>query len=294
MRIRDWSSVVCSSDLGSYSLPAGTLVSSGDTILVSQHNPAMQDIASALGKSLDRDGTGGMRSPLDMGGFPIINAAPGSYPTDLATVEQAASNGVPIGSVVDFAGTTAPTGYLLCYGQAIGRSEYSDLFDAIGTVWGIGDGATTFNLPDLRGRVGAGKDGMGGTAAGRLSDIVDGETLGASGGAEMHTLTTAQMPAHTHTGTTGSAGAHVHDAKVGDGYEGGFVYMDTGSQISSSFRPGYIESAGAHTHSFTTASKGGGEAHPIVQPTIILTKISTEERRVGNECVSTCRSRWSQ
>src|SRR3546814_931102 len=95
---------------GSYSLPAGTLVSSGDTILVSQHNPAMQDIASALGKSLDRDGTGGMRSPLDMGGFPIINAAPGSDPTDLATVEQAASNGVPIGSVVDFAGTTAPTG----------------------------------------------------------------------------------------------------------------------------------------------------------------------------------------
>src|SRR3546814_20196153 len=76
----------------------------------------MQDIASALGKSLDRDGTGGMRSPLDMGGFPIIHAAPGSDPTDLATVEQAASNGVPIGSVVDFAGTTAPTGYLLCYG----------------------------------------------------------------------------------------------------------------------------------------------------------------------------------
>src|SRR3546814_3842961 len=92
---------------------------------------------------------------------------------------------------------------------------------------------------------------MGGTAAGRLSDIVDGETLGASGGAEMHTLTTAQMPAHTHTGTTGSAGAHVHDAKVGDGYEGSFVYMDTGSQNYSSFRPGYIESAGAHTHSFT-------------------------------------------
>src|SRR3546814_5996885 len=81
---------------GSCSLPAGMRVSSGDTSLVSQHNPAMQDIASALGKSLDREGTGGMRSPLDMGGFPIINAAPGSYPTDLATVEQAASNGVPM------------------------------------------------------------------------------------------------------------------------------------------------------------------------------------------------------
>src|SRR3546814_14443861 len=79
--------------------------------------------------------------------------------------------------------------------------------------------STTFNLPDLRGRVGAGKDDMGGTAAGRLSDIVDGETLGASGGAEMHTLTTAQMPAHTHTGTTGSAGAHVHAAKGGAGYD---------------------------------------------------------------------------
>src|SRR3546814_780559 len=99
-----------------------------------------------------------MRSPLDMGGFPIINAAPGSDPTDLATVEQAASNGVPLGSVVDFAGTTAPTGYLLCYGQAIGRSEYIDLFTAIGTVWGIGDGETTFKFPDLPGRVGSGTD----------------------------------------------------------------------------------------------------------------------------------------
>src|SRR3546814_20514165 len=79
---------------GSYSLPAGTLVSSGDTILVSQHNPAMQDIASALGQSLDRDGSGGMRSPLDMGGFPIINAAPGSE--DRKSVVQGTSVSVRV------------------------------------------------------------------------------------------------------------------------------------------------------------------------------------------------------
>ena len=85
---------------------------------------------------------------------------------------------------------------------AVSRATYSDLFAAIGTTYGAGDGSTTFNLPDLRGRVAAGRDDMGGSAANRItnggSGIV-GTTLGAAGGAETHTLTTAQIPSHSHT-----------------------------------------------------------------------------------------------
>lgn len=95
---------------------------------------------------------------------------------------------VPAGCVMPFAGATPPDGWLLCYGQAVSRTSYSDLFAAIGTTYGAGDGSTTFNLPDLRGRVAAGKDDMGGSAAGRLTSAVSGATLGASGGEQSHTL----------------------------------------------------------------------------------------------------------
>lgn len=82
-------------------------------------------------------------------------------------------------------GSTAPAGTLLCYGQAISRTAYAGLFAALSTTYGTGDGSTTFNLPDLRGRVVAGKDNMGGSAASRLTGTSmspDGNTLGATGG----------------------------------------------------------------------------------------------------------------
>lgn len=57
----------------------------------------------------------------------------------------------PIGAIMPYGGATAPSGWLLCQGQAISRTNYSDLFNAIGTAFGTGDGSTTFNIPDLRG-----------------------------------------------------------------------------------------------------------------------------------------------
>jgi microcystin-dependent protein len=108
----------------------------------------------------------------------------------------ARSNELP-GVVKDYAGATAPVGYLLCYGQAISRTTYLDLFVAIGTLFGVGDGSTTFNLPDLRGRTIAGQDDMGGTSANRLTGLsggVDGDVLGAVGGGETHTHT---IPNHS-------------------------------------------------------------------------------------------------
>jgi len=166
------------------------------------------------------------------------------------TLYTAAGLGVQPGTVLDFAGSSAPTGYLLCYGQAVSRTTYAALFAAIGTAYGTGDGSTTFNLPDLRGRVAAGKDDMGGTAASRLTSPVAGASLGASGGSESHTLTIAQLPPHSHniealgSRNTASGGADVV-AEQGSGYASGMATQQTGS----------------------------GNAHPNVQPTLILNKI---------------------
>ena len=105
--------------------------------------------------------------------------------------------GVPSGALFPFAGASAPSGFILCFGQAISRTTYSGLFTAIGTTYGVGDGSTTFAIPDLRGRAVAGQDDMGGTSANRLTGLaggVDGDTLGGVGGIEAVTLLTANMP----------------------------------------------------------------------------------------------------
>lgn len=155
---------------------------------------------------------------------------------------------MPTGSVVDYAGATAPSGWLLCYGQSVAKDTYPELYDAVGDTYG--STATHFTIPDLRGRVIAGQDDMGGTSANRLTGLsggVNGDTLGASGGAESHTLTEGQMPAHTHNYTAG-----------------GSVKLEGGG---ASFSP--LLNSGTST----TTSAGSGEAHNNVQPTFVLNKI---------------------
>lgn len=155
-------------------------------------------------------------------------------------------NITPTGVVLPFAGSTAPSGWLLCDGSTISRTTYAALFGVIGTTYGSGDGSTTFVVPDLKGRVPAGKE----ATATRLTTAgsgVDGATLGATGGAETHTLTTPQMPAHTHnTGTTISG----RNTTSGGGET--IVY------------------AGA---TYASTSVGGGNAHNNTQPTIVLNYI---------------------
>lgn len=138
---------------------------------------------------------------------------------DLSNLTTAGENvivsfGVPTGTVVPYTATTAPSGWLLCDGREVSRSTYSALnalYEADGYPYGNGNGSTTFNLPDLRGRGFMFLDDMG-TAAGaanRLSSTGAGEsftsgdedTLGSSGGSDRHTLTAAQsgLPAHNHS-----------------------------------------------------------------------------------------------
>ena len=260
---------------GTYSLPAVYLAVTGQTVLAQQHNTPLQDIAAALTGSLPRNGTGSMLDNLPMGGYKITNLSPGDASTDAATYGQLSSL-IPFGVIWETAATTAPAGWLLCYGQAVSRSTYADLFSAIGTTYGVGDGSTTFNIPDLRGRVSAGKDDMGGTSANRLTNQpggLNGDTLGATGGSETHALITGELPVHTHaagTLATSSAGNHSHtlpDATSNSGSQGGAGNSPLGT-ISTS-------TAGAHTHTITgaTASAGSGTAHNNLPPTIILNKI---------------------
>lgn len=208
-----------------------------------------------------------------------LNSSAGGWQLMQWPQPAARTDYVPTGTILPFAGTTAPTDFLLCYGQAVSRTTYSALYAALGTTYGAGDGSTTFNLPDLRGRVVAGKDDMGGTSANRLTDLtggVNGDTLGDTGGAETHTLTEAEMPAHTHgkgTLATASDGAHTHNIdRSGSNGSGNGIWGDANIIGQSSTA---IKSGGAHTHTITglTASAGSGDAHNNVQPTIILNYI---------------------
>jgi microcystin-dependent protein len=148
---------------------------------------------------------------------------------------QAALGGIPVGAQIAYAGSSAPLGWLLCYGQPVSRTRYAALFATIGTAYGAGDGSTSFNVPDKRGRASIGADGMGGSAANRVTAGVSGvnaAVVGASGGsqnAQADTLTATTTVAvaltdngHTHTlpGQTIGTGAGIAGSSGGYGYVG--------------------------------------------------------------------------
>jgi len=188
----------------------------------------------------------GANNVVQLNGSSQLPAVDGSLLTGLG-------GGAPPGALMPYAGTTEPSGWLFCFGQAVSRSTYAALFTALSTTYGAGDGSTTFNLPDLRGRVVAGKDDMGGSSADRLTDQsggLNGDVLGASGGAETHTLSTAQLASHGHSLT--NATSVVRSVS-------GSAYQSAGS-------------IGA-TASITASNSGSGSAHNNVQPTFILNYI---------------------
>lgn len=135
---------------------------------------------------------------------------------------EASLTGVPIGGMLPFGGSSAPSGWLLCYGQAVSRSTYAQLFATIGVAYGIGDGTTTFNLPDKRGRVSVGKDDMGGSAANRVTNAVSGinaNTLGASGG-DQHAQQDTLAAVSTANIVVDDPG-HIHNSQVATAATGG-------------------------------------------------------------------------
>lgn len=154
----------------------------------------------------------------------------------------------PTGAVLPFAGAAAPSGWLMCNGSAVSRTTYANLFSVIGTTFGSGDGSSTFNLPNLNGKTPVG------------FDVSQSEfnSVGQTGGAKTHTLTTNEMPSHTHTqnshthtGSTSSAGSHTHSA----GTDSAGSHTHTASTASAgSHDHGDIAASGSHDHAYNVGS----------------------------------------
>jgi microcystin-dependent protein len=159
----------------------------------------------------------------------------------LAEVQTKVSQALPPGSILDFGGATAPAGYLLCNGEAVSRSEYPDLYAAIGTSFGGGDGSTTFNVPDLRGRFTRGVD----AAAGHDPDADSrGESNpGGNAGDAVGSLQGDGFRSHTHRQSVGAL-------------------PGTGIFANDNAQPGYFDGQ-KPGNGVTTQPTGGRETRPV-------------------------------
>lgn len=193
--------------------------------------------------------------------------------------------------------TSAPSGFVRCNGRSIGapssgaseraNADCEDLFKFLwnndfnlavsggrgATADGDWAAAKRIDLPDFRGRVPLGMDGMGNADAGRVTDAQlgqDSNVLGSAGGSSTHTLTEAEIPGHEHavSGETTEDGEHVHTFMVQTSSGGTASARDGGTGGT----PVNTSSAGKHKHAFTgtAASTGGGEAHNNLQPSIVV------------------------
>lgn len=189
---------------------------------------------------------------------------------------------IPIGASLDYWGATAPnSSFVLAYGQAISRTTYATLFSLVSTIYGSGDGSTTFNVPDLRGRIIAGKDDMGGSAASRLTSAYFGMTaaaLGAVGGAQSHALTLGELPTGIASGNVSQAISVTSTiSSVPQGSTGLATVSTPGSGaygLTSVPSPSLSSLTSTGSNSISVVSNNtSGSAHSIVPPTIISNKL---------------------
>jgi len=189
-------------------------------------------------------------------------------------------NVLPSGVIQMFGGSVIPSGWLSCDGSAVSRSTYSALFSAIGTTFGAGNGSTTFNIPDMRGRMGMGTgtgSGLNSSGTGAPSGTAQtARTLGQWGGEETHQLTLSNIPSHSHNGSTGNAGSHTHTFSkevltyVGSG--GSRYDPYPGSVWTGSPAAGLTLSTAAD-HSHSISANGSDGRHATIPPFVVLNYI---------------------
>lgn len=273
----------------------------GTTISSAAVNSNFSDIATALTGSLARDGSGGMTGQLKSvdgsAASPSISfssditsgfykAAANQIGLSIAGVQallftsSGLSGLMPVGLVSDWAGPNAPTQWLLCYGQAVSRTTYSALYNIIGNIFGSGDGTTTFNVPDLRGRTTFGRDDMGGAAAGRLGGTFYGGnpvSLGSPGGGQANSLSSSNMANFQVTGTVSifdPGHIHANQAYPSRGADGNnfSVLSPSGGQLTAI--PNTVAAGTGISASFAGNNNGGSSAaFSNVPPGIIMNKI---------------------
>lgn len=213
---------------GTYTLPEAPFVA-GTVISSAAVNDNFNDIAGALTGSLPRDGQAGMIGQLKSvdgsvavpgitfsnepnSGFYRVSAGVigiAILGQQVSTITAAGIQGIiPIGMVVDWPVAAAPSKWILCTGQAISRTTYSALFAILGTTYGSGDGSTTFNVPDYRGRTTFMNDG----GTGRLQTAyfgADPTVIGNSGGIQYSQIFTGNLPAYTPSGVVTNGGISI-------------------------------------------------------------------------------------
>ena len=161
--------------------------------------------------------------------------------------------GVPVGSVLPYAAGSAPSGWLACDGSAVSRTTYADLFTIIGTTYGVGDGSTTFNLPDMSGRIpiGSGTGTDTPTGGQSRSAVQQSFTLGDAAGEYVHLMSESEMPNHRHEIS-------------------GYLHNDS---YPSSLSGNVVRTAYAGSGTAKTQYTGSDTAHNLIQPYLTLNYI---------------------
>ena len=181
-------------------------------------------------------------------------------PADKTKLDNISISSMPIGSGCDYYGQTAPEGFLFADGSAISRTEYSELFEIIGTLYGAGDGSTTFNLPDKRKR---------------MSVMLESEdtafnTLGKTGGSVNHILTKAELPNYNLTVTDPG---HNHTVGIIMRKASGGTYEDNVSENLSTNSQTVTYTTSTKTTGIKVKSGGSGEAINIMNPYLVCNYI---------------------
>ncbi len=189
-----------------------------------------------------------------------------------------AQPGVPVGTLLPFAGMDAPPGWLKCNGQEVSRASYAGLFAALGTAYGAGDGELTFCIPDMRGRVAVGMDNLGGDSANRLT-VAQADVLGGTGGSESHvpsgtiavegitgetTLSVNQIPSHYHV-SYGPSQYAANQYPTGTGTSNKSQYTSTNTTS--------VGSGQSHSHSFSGSGTLTGESFDTTPPWLAISYI---------------------
>lgn len=158
---------------------------------------------------------------------------------------------LPVGSIIPWSSNNIPSNYLLCDGRAVNRTDYAELFSVIGGNYGVGDGSTTFNLPNLKGRVPVGKD----------STQTEFAQLNTQGGEKTHTLTSNEMPEHSHTIPIDS---FVNNDSQTNDLRGGHIAQSVGAGIN-----------------YPSNAVGKNQPHNNLQPYIVLNFIIKAKQSAG-------------